>query len=136
MSITIGEALARRRLKPGPDSTGRMGYEKGQHHAARLGDDDCVVSYVDRSGAVCIIPCERRDGEWFQKGVMICASPNFATQRNLPRGFKLTDALVRAIQEKYGDAPSPGGRTDEEDVSQGGKESTTPPAPAAAAPKG
>ena len=54
--VTIGEALARRRLKPGPDSTGREGYAKGQHHASRIGDDDCVLSYVDRSGAVCIIP--------------------------------------------------------------------------------
>lgn len=136
MKVTIGEALARRRLKPGRDSTGREAYAQGQHHAAKLSDEDCVASYVDRSGSVCIIPCERRDGEWFHRGVMVCASPNFAIQRNLPRGSKLNNDTVRAIQAKYNEeTPPPGEGPDEGADTQGGKESTTPPASDANAPK-
>jgi hypothetical protein len=142
-TVTIGEAFARRRLKPGPDSTGRAGYAQGQFHAAKLGVDDALLSYVDRAGAVCIMPVFRdEDGEWFQKGVMIRATPNFAEHRSLPRSMKLTDDMLRTLQAKFNpveeeeeENPPPGGKSDEGSSSQEGKESTNPPAPDAEAPK-
>lgn len=99
MKVSIGEALARRKLKKITTGGGKVeGYVVGQYSAVLIGTEDAVVSYVDNGGTVCIMPCECIDGEWYHRGVMIRASQNFATDRNLPRTRSLNDLEVRAIQ--------------------------------------
>lgn len=102
MSITMGEALARRKLKHRVGANGTVFvYEPGQHKAQRIGPNDAILSYVDREGAVCILPVERRDGEWFQRGFVIRATQNFAESRNVRRTMALGDEQVRALQEAF-----------------------------------
>lgn len=102
MSITMGEALARRRLKHRVGGNGTVyAYEPGQHRAQRIGPDDAILSYVDREGAVCILPVERRDGEWFQRGFVVRATQHFAESRTVGRGAPLSDDQVRAIQAAF-----------------------------------
>lgn len=93
MSVSIGEALVRRKL-----DKHETGYLAGQYHASRLGPNDVLLSWVDRSGNVCIVPCELRDGEWFQRQVMVTADQLRAGTRTLGRGFALTEEMIRAIQ--------------------------------------
>lgn len=102
MSVTIGEALARRKLEHRDTAAGHVhGYATGQYKATRIGPDDAVLSYVDRAGAVCILPVERINEEWFHKGVMIRATQHFAESRSLGRGTPLRDEQVRAVQEAF-----------------------------------
>lgn len=99
MKISLGEALARRKLKRRSTAGDTVhGYVSGQHAAILIGMEDAVVSYVDRGGAVCIIPCELVHGDWFHRGVMIRATQNFAADRTLPKSRALTELEIRAIQ--------------------------------------
>lgn len=129
-TVTIGEALARRRLKQSKMVSGQVLYVPGQYHAARLSDEDCTVSWVDSGGTVNILPCElNKDDEWVRKGIVIVANADGQVwARNIPRGTRLTGVQIDAIMEKYTydddeeeeDPPSPG--PDDEESSQGAGE--------------
>lgn len=100
--ISIGEALARRKLVKVTTANGTVhGYQQGQYKATRLGPDDALLTYVDGSGAVCIVPVERRDGEWFLRGVMIRATQHFAEARYPPRASTIAQDGIRAIQAAF-----------------------------------
>lgn len=108
MSITIGEALSRRKLEKVLTAAGTVaGYRHGQYKASKLGPDDVLLSWVDRGGAVCICPAERLHGEWFLRGVMVRATQNFAEARDLPRTSQISDEGMRAIQEAMATKKAP-----------------------------
>ncbi len=103
MKVTLGEALARRRLKSTtmPDSKD-VKYNPGQYHCAKLSDEDCTVSWVGSDGTVNIMPCEFVNGEWVKKGVMITATAKgYAAARNIPRNSTLTGSQIDVIRSKY-----------------------------------
>lgn len=102
MSVTIGEALARRKLEHRETAAGNVkGYAAGQHKATRIAANDAILSYVDRAGAVCIVPVEKIEDDWVHRGVMVRATQHFAETRSLGRGVPLNDEQVRAIQAAF-----------------------------------
>lgn len=96
--ITIGEALSRRKLKTEPYGT-RTIYSSGQDYAVRLGPDDSLVSWVDPSGGLCVLPCEKVNNEWFHRRLMIYCSVDRAECRDIHRSFVLLPNMLRAIED-------------------------------------
>lgn len=95
--ITIGEAIARRKLETSVYGSNTI-YVQGQHFASRLGPNDCVLSWVDPSGGLCVVPCEQILGEWFHRGVMVYCTLSGSFPRVLPRAFALTGPMIQAIE--------------------------------------
>ena len=99
MEFTLGELIARRKLR----TVGRVpSYSPGQHEAKIVGSK-AILSYVDMGGAVCIIPCEKTNDEWFHLGFAFRVGHATAEVRYLPRSWPMSaemrDALVHADKE-------------------------------------
>lgn len=109
MSLTIGEAMARRKLeKTTINNKMTSTYVKGQHKASKLTDTDAMLSYVDRAGAVIIMPVERIDGTWKGKGVTVRCTTTTVDARSVPRGNVIVgDELVRALQLAFKEEMTP-----------------------------
>ena len=130
MKVTIGEALARRRLKQSKmPGSGDPIYNPGQYHCAKLSDEDCTVSWVGADGTVNIMPCELVNDDWVKKGVMITATAKgYAAARMIPRNSTLSGSQIDVIRAKYNpvddeedETPPPSGPDGEGD-SQGAGE--------------
>jgi hypothetical protein len=48
-----------------------------------------------------VIPCELRDGEWFQRGVVLIADTTNATIRNLRRQAPTSKEVQLLLQAAY-----------------------------------
>lgn len=104
--VTVGEAVARRKLK----TRNKEKYVTGQGKVSKLSDEDAIVSYVDNSGSVNILPCECRNDEWFHRGIIIVADTFTATVRNIPRQSPLraeVQELLRAVYHEQEEPPTP-----------------------------
>lgn len=97
--ITLGELFAQRVFKK-DERVGGKGLEPGQYAAKQVSKTDAILSYVDPYGNACIMPVEKKEGEWFHREVLLCVGPNFAAVRQLPRSFALTDEMVRALTKR------------------------------------
>lgn len=100
MTITMGELFAQRKFA---QVNGK--YVPGQYAAKKVSQIDAIVSYVDPMCSICIIPVEKIEDEWFHRRVLLMVGMNFAEVRELPRGFALTDPMVRALQVKRNATP-------------------------------
>lgn len=100
MTVTIGEALSRRKLKKIPENAGRVEiYVPGQFKATKLGAVDAIVSGVDREGAVVIVPVELVGDTWRGRGVLLRATTTTVEARSVPYGNPIRDdGMLRAIQ--------------------------------------
>ncbi len=103
--ITLGEMIARRRLKTAKLGPTQLRYVSGQGKATKLSDEDAMVSYVDLSGAVNVIPCEWRDGEAFHREVLIHATPYTAEVRHLRRQSPVSPG-VQTLMRNLFDPPA------------------------------
>lgn len=96
MTLSMGEALTGRRLAKETRS-GIEYFQEGQHSARRLTDTDVLVSFVDTSGYVCMIPCTFTDDEWMHRGQMVRAGQHAVDVRQLPRSYPI-QSHVEAIK--------------------------------------
>jgi hypothetical protein len=115
--VSLGEAFARRKLTRMLVNT-TPAYAPGQYSASRLGPNDAMLSWVGKDGAVCIVPVEHKDEDWFHRGFMVTANQVASLGRMLPRSFALTPEMHKAIdtamkktapsgRAKTGGKPSP-----------------------------
>jgi len=96
MELTVGELLARRRLKQ--DTLGGVErYIPGQHSATMIGDQ-AILSYVDGTGFVCIVPCHFVDDEWITYAYVVRCGLLTVDSRFMGRPQPLSEASVRALQ--------------------------------------
>lgn len=91
--ITMGELLGRRRLHKTP----RGLYQPGQHGAVIIGDK-AILSWVDNSGYLCIMPCEFTDDEWIGSQFIVRCGFQTVDSRNLGRKRDLDGDQVNAIK--------------------------------------
>lgn len=104
--IAIGELIAQRKFRR-ETIGGVPRFTPGQYASKKVSANDALVTYVDTSGAVCLVPCTRLDdGEWVHRGVVFRVAFTGAEVRPLPNSFRLTDLMVRAIQQKKRTAAS------------------------------
>lgn len=98
-TLTMGELFAQRKFQQ--DMFGGVPrFVPGQYGAKKFTTTDAILSYVDREGCVCIIPVDKIGNEWFHKRVLLHVSMTHAAVRQLPKGFGLTDEMMRALQAK------------------------------------
>lgn len=95
--VTIGEALSRRRLQTEAYGS-RTIYSQGQDYAVRLGPDDCLLSWVDAVGGLCIVPCEKVNDEWFHRGNLLYCTVDSMEARLFQRSAPLTSRMILAIE--------------------------------------
>jgi hypothetical protein len=83
-------------------------YVVGQHRAVGEGDL-MLLMYVDVMGWAVLLPCHLVDGQW-QPGSMIQrVSVNRVTSGwvNTPKSFRLSDAMIEALNNPMPDTPWP-----------------------------
>lgn len=101
MSLTRGEALAGRKLEK-ETRAGVPHFTPGQHQARRLTASECLLTFVDPMGHLCIVPCEKlEDGTWNHREMVIRTGMYFAEVRPLPGTYSLTKESEAAIKEAY-----------------------------------
>jgi len=94
MTLTLGELVSRRRLK---HSSSPKGYVPDQLAATVMGDTS-VLSWVDDSGAVCVVYCTYRDDEWVTHPQVVRAGLQWIELRPVPRSLATNDKYLRCIQ--------------------------------------
>lgn len=115
MTLTLGELILRRKLHPWNEKSGVTpgvpDYRPGQDHAVIVGEDTCIVSWVDESGAACTVFCTfNEDEEWITHPQVIRAGSNWIELRPIPRAFALSDARLRLIGDAKKRRPSSHGK--------------------------
>lgn len=118
--VTLGEALARRKLKTLTQGN-TLKYLPGQDKVSKLGEEDAIVSFVDNDNNMTIIPMELNQGEWFYRGAAIIATPDFVDLRVLPRRMPVSSRVADLLKKAYEkeEAPPPEDTTAEEPQPQG-----------------
>lgn len=109
--ISVGELMVGRKLRT-HSVNGKRQYLPGQDKGRRISKTDGIVSYVDREGALCIMPCEYIEDEWMPREVMFRIGLGHAEVRKVPAGSRLSDPAQRAMELAGKQQPrSPAGQT-------------------------
>jgi hypothetical protein len=95
VSLTLGELATRRKL-----IVAGTGYKEGQHSALVVGND-AWLSWVDTSGAACIVFAwyVEDDQEWLAHPQILRAGFDWLDLRPVPRAFAMSDFWMKLIAE-------------------------------------
>lgn len=96
--VTVGELFAGRRFRT-ETQAGKLQFVPGHYKGRRIGQGDGILSYVDPSGVLCVIPCEYVEDEWMPRGMMVRFGVQSAEVRRMPPGARLSDPGQRAMEE-------------------------------------
>jgi len=123
MPLSLGELLVRRKLVK--DNETRT-YGIGQEHAVHVGDGSCLLSWVDTSGAACIVYCTYADEEWYCHPQMVRAGYDFIDLRPIPRSLAQNEKWARLIESTKKERRTPAGSKKKSDAPDGTEESNSP----------
>jgi hypothetical protein len=123
MPLSLGELLVRRKLQK--DDETRL-YESGQYHVTMVGEETTLISWVDGSGAACMVFCTFEDDEWSTHPQVMRAGYDWIDIRPIPRSFAHNERWAKMIATTKKERRTSSGSKKKSDAPDETEESASP----------